>query len=583
MKKNVISLVMFLCALSISAGNRLFQDFEGTLGTGDFTGGGVVTVSVVDDTTSATGNKVGNIDMTGNNEGHAIRLKFPEMINSAEYAGIKFKVYSNGGFHFIFGLRNSQTSTGVQDWNSDKPYAGVGWSEITYNFNTTLSTGNYDYLEILPAAYLQKGAFSFYIDDVALVKKFTGVIQDFEGYVTTGSGSGKDFQGWGLVAASVDSDPVNAGNKVGAFDFSAGQTLGTTGFRLKFSEKISSENYIGIRFKVYSPKTFHFLMKMQDRSGSTTVSQEDWATTPGFTATNEWTIVNYSFASSMQTGEYDHLEMLPASYSTISEPYTFYIDDVELVKKFTGTVQDFEGIITTGSGNDLHSWTPVSASVVEDPVDAKNKVGKIDLNGTTNQGSGVRFKFTEKIDIADYSGLKFKVYSEEKKFNFVFVLYDRSGPTASTVNANVSDWNTKPAVTQLGAWEEITYTLSSALSTGNYNHLDILPATYQNLGAFTFYIDDVRLIKKEASPPTEMNHPSSSAVNIYPAVTSDILNIDIPEAAAVNIYTLTGQLVYQNVLSGSQQISVADFNAKGVLFVQVANAGFSKVQKVIVK
>jgi hypothetical protein len=186
------------------------------------------------------------------------------------------------------------------------------------------------------------------------------------------------------------------------------------------------------------------------------------------------------------------------------------------------------------------------------------------------------FSFQIPISCEAYSGLKFRIKSD-RSFNFVVKMQNVQ------VNPKVSEesWNNPPTYSQVNAWQEITFNFTEAVQAGVFNRISLLPAAYQNKGAFTFYIDDVELIRKDI--PNSLNRVFDKPFSIYPTVVSDVLNIEAPgeEHTLVSIHTLTGQPVYSSRIKGSGQIAAGELGVKGMLFVRLANSRQQAVEKVI--
>ena len=72
-----------------------------------------------------------------------------------------------------------------------------------------------------------------------------------------------------------------------------------------------------------------------------------------------------------------------------------------------------------------------------------------------------------------------------------------------------------------------------------------------------------------------------SALSVYPTLATELVNVIVPEQAKqLEVYSLSGQRVYQAKLSGNTQIDVSGFQA-GTYIVVVRNGNEKWTQKVM--
>ncbi|MCL1938664.1 MAG: cellulase family glycosylhydrolase [Candidatus Azobacteroides sp.] len=148
--------------------------------------------------------------------------------------------------------------------------------------------------------------------------------------------------------------------------------------------------------------------------------------------------------------------------------------------------------------SNYHAWGNVSISSVTAPSGSLGQAGLVNVPAN-NQGDGIYFDLNSNFNKSDFTGIKLKIKGVNASSSFAFAF--KLENTASGVVTQ--DWTTYPRYSGAGSWLDVTIPITG-LQQGSYNRLTFIPAPYENLGAFSFYIDDVTLISNNvnSSSPT---------------------------------------------------------------------------------
>ena len=184
-------------------------------------------------------------------------------------------------------------------------------------------------------------------------------------------------------------------------------------------------------------------------------------------------------------GTYDKIALQVAAND--SKPsFDMYIDNVTFVEAYVPdntrnvTVCNFDNVNTTTG-----AWGGNSITPSINPSGAGN-VGLVSV--PANNVAGITFTTAAKINTSTHNKIKFKDYATQA-FDFKSEKYDDK--TNSAIN---QAFYTTISYTTPNQWQEITLDLST-VTTNLYDRITLLAAAWQNLPAFTFYIDDLTLVK----------------------------------------------------------------------------------------
>ncbi len=170
MKKLLLCFILLISTGHLFSQNKIVCNFNHL--SSNYGSWGNISLSVVNSTDGSLG-KAGLVSVPANNEGDGIYFDLHNTFTKSDYTGIKLRVKSSdmGTFSFVFKLENTLTGIIAQDWTTYPQYSGNGtWQEVILPIEA-FQDGQYNRLTIVPAAYENKPAFSFYIDEIALIGK----------------------------------------------------------------------------------------------------------------------------------------------------------------------------------------------------------------------------------------------------------------------------------------------------------------------------------------------------------------------------------------------------------------------------
>ncbi|MFZ4582380.1 MAG: hypothetical protein ACOYM7_06985 [Paludibacter sp.] len=185
-------------------------------------------------------------------------------------------------------------------------------------------------------------------------------------------------------------------------------------------------------------------------------------------------------------GTYDKIALQVAA-NDAKPSFDLYIDNVTFVEAYVPdytknvTVSNFDNVNTTTGAWGSNSITPVI-----NPSGAGN-VGLVSV--PANNAAGISFTTADKINTATQNKLRFKVYATQA-FDFKCEKFEDKTNTA--VN---QAFYTTISYTTPNQWQELSIDLST-VTTNLYDRIILMASAWQNLPAFTFYIDDLTLVKK---------------------------------------------------------------------------------------
>lgn len=170
MRKLIFNLILLLIAITSSSQNKIVSNFNYL--SSNFDTWGNVSINVLTSTDGSLG-KAGLVSVPANNEGDGIYFNLNNTFTKSNYSGIKIRVKSAniGTFSFVYKLENTSTGTSVSDWETYPKYNANGqWQDVILPLDR-LSDGQFNRISLVPGAYESIPAFSFYIDEIALVNK----------------------------------------------------------------------------------------------------------------------------------------------------------------------------------------------------------------------------------------------------------------------------------------------------------------------------------------------------------------------------------------------------------------------------
>lgn len=170
MKRLILYFVLLLITINGYSQNKIVCNFNYI--SSNYNSWGNVSINVQSSTDGSLG-KTGLISVPANNEGDGVYFNLNNPFTKSVYSGIKLRVKSSnmGTFSFVYKLENTLTGASSSDWETYPKYNANGqWQEVILPMDK-LQDGQFNRITLVPAAYEYKSAFSFYIDEIALVDK----------------------------------------------------------------------------------------------------------------------------------------------------------------------------------------------------------------------------------------------------------------------------------------------------------------------------------------------------------------------------------------------------------------------------
>jgi len=334
----------------------------------------------------------------------------------------------------------------------------------------------------------------------------------------------------GGVATVIDNPQksgINISNKTGRMVKNAGQFWG--GSWIELGGPIDFSTNTTFRMKVYSPRAgAKVLLKVEDKNNAT-VSFEKEALT---TVANTWEELTFDFGG-INKGDAYHKIVLIFEQGTTgdgSANFTFLFDDISLQGGGGGVLKQMDLPVTFDDATvdyGLIGFGGADAStIVADPANSNNKVGKVvksntalSTAGTTITGAG-QAGFSNKIPFKSGSTkIEVRVWSPDAGIKVRLKAEDHTDATKSV--------ETETLTTVANGWQNLVFDFNNhvagtpAINFGyNYNKVSIFFNYGVNgsaAGEKTYYFDDV--IPGAAEPPPPSSIPTipltfeSSTVN----------------------------------------------------------------------
>ena len=119
----------------------------------------------------------------------------------------------------------------------------------------------------------------------------------------------------------------------------------------------------------------------------------------------------------------------------------------------------------------------------------------------------------------------------------------------------------------------------SAVTSNTYSNIVLFAEAWQSKPAFTFYIDDITLLKKGLVSVVDI--ASDSKTSMYYSSLQNTLNIKCDGDGLLELITLTGVVTKSVNIQGNTTLELSGIN-NGVYLVRLKNSGRQDIQKIIV-
>jgi hypothetical protein len=440
-------------------------------------------------------------------------------------AGIKVRLKVEDHTNNTISVETEATTTQVNTWET-----------LTFDFATQVAgtpaldlTKNYDKATIFfnfGVGGAVAGAKTYYFDDLEMVGGTQMTQMDLP---VTFDAANVMYGLLGFAGAedsTIVADPTNAANKVGKVvrsataEVFAGTTLtadGTLGFATRIPFTATAKK---MKARVYSPTAgIKVRLKVEDHTNPT-ISVETEATT---TAVNTWETLTFDFATQAAgtaaldlTKNYDKATIFFNFGVTgaVAGVKTYYFDDVEMA---ASALAQMDLPVTFDAANVAYGLLGFAgaedSTIVADPTNAANKVGKVVRSATAEVFAGTTLTadgtlgFATRIPFAATAKrMKARVYSPTAGIKVRLKVEDHTNPTISV--------ETEATTTAVNTWETLTFDFATQAAgtaaldlTKTYDKATIFfnfGVTGAVAGVKTYYFDDVEMA---ASALAQMDLP----------------------------------------------------------------------------
>lgn len=323
-------------------------------------------------------------------------------------------------------------------------------------------------------------------------------------------------------------------------------------------------NYQFLKLSVKSAQTnYRFVPALMTSSWS---ESADWNATYKYTGAGVWQDVYISLGGMTPgiAGTYDKIALKVAAYD--SKPtFDLYVDNVTLVEKYVPDnntdiiVCNFDNVISP-----MSSWGGNSIFITTNPNGAGN-VGVVSV--PANNDGGITLTSALKINTTTHDRISFKVYANQAFTINYEKLEDNSN---SSVNTALDQY---PAYTTPNQWQEMVLDVSGRTSN-IYDKIVLFAEAWQGKPAFTFYIDEVMLVKKVVS-----SLDKNVVVNFGVSYAAGFVNIKTDRSAVIEILSISGVVVKRAMITGDTSINVSDLNNGIYLIRNLTDGNVTKVLK----
>jgi len=462
---------------------------------------------------------------------------------------VSFRVPENLDFTITKDISNNyrvQVSATALYETAFRVYFGDVPNEIPVTFNegdvvshTYGATGNYN---IKVVALSGGAATAELVKPVSIVDPVLLPLT-FESLSTT-----FNFIGFDGGAVTVINNPnpggINTSARVGRMVKNPGQPWGgaviTLGAPIDFST-----NRI-FRMKVWSPRIgAKVLLKVENPSDGSQFFEKE----VGTTVANSWEDLVFDFTGINTANVYQNLVLIfeLGTMGDGSPNFTFLFDDIRLVSSLPTTLLNLPVTFDDAAVNyTLTDFGGAASTIVNDPVNAGNKVGRTDkANGAqTWAGTTVGTGFLAAVPLAaGNTRMSVRVYAPAAGIPVRLKLEDRANSTRSV--------ETEAVTTVANAWETLVFDFANH-ATGtpaiNFSYTYNMASIFFDFGTAgsgkIFYWDDLKL----AAAPTTLALPIDfeSATLAYSFVDFDGGNatvINNPHPGGINTSSKVGRMI----------------------------------------
>ncbi len=407
---------------------------------------------------------------------------------------------------------------------------------------------------------------------------------------------------FGGNASSIVTDPTDANNlvgkaiKTGNAELWAGTTIGGSG--LAKAIPFSSAN-TKMSVRVWSPTADTPIRLKVENAANGAISVEAEVKT---TKASTWETLEFNF-SNQAPGT---AALNPANtYNKVSVFFnfgttgaaagekTYYWDDIKFVagggssKAQVDLPISFQDTATVDYK--LTDFGGNASSIVPDPTDANNLVGKAIKTGNAELWAGTTIGGSGLAKAIPFSSantkMSVRVWSPTADTPIRLKVENAANPTISV--------ETEAKTTKAGAWETLEFNFSNqapgtaALNLANtYNKVSIFfnfGTTGAAAGEKTYYWDDIKLLTLVGVETVEA---AVAGIKIYPNPASDFCTIEFPEflnkPASLSVIDASGRVVNTLTLTQQNQVLNLQQYSKGMYFLKIEKDAVHYYQKLLI-
>ena len=128
-------------------------------------------------------------------------------------------------------------------------------------------------------------------------------------------------------------------------------------------------------------------------------------------------------------------------------------------------------------------------------------------------------------------------------------------------------------------WQELSMDIST-ITSNTYDKIVLFPEAWQSKPAFTFYIDDIILVKKDIAAVNDVNSGVKSS--IFYSSAQNNLSVKCNGTGLVELITVTGVVIKSVNIHEDSVIELSGIT-NGVYFVRLKNSEGQDIQKILVR
>jgi hypothetical protein len=495
----------------------------GTFTWTDFSGGETTVIDNPQKTGINVSNKVSKtIKKAGDPWGGSwIGLTTP--IDFSSMKTMRMKVYSpRVGAKVTLKVENGANGAINLEINANTTVANE-WEDLSFNFNAILLPNTYDRVVVIfDNGTVGNGSanFTFLFDDIRQEAAGSGALTlptlpvNFES--ATVDYAFTNFDGGGTtVVANTQKSGINTSDTVARLVKSAGQPW--AGSFLTMAGAIDFTTNKTFKVKVFSPRANAKLLLKVEGAGAPFEREVT------MTKANEWEELTFDYSAVSTVIQYNKLVFIfdLGTMGDGSANFTFLFDDIRLEAAGGGGLTQMKLPVTFDDATvnyGLIGFGGADAStIVADPTNAANKVGKVIKSATAELWAGTTITalggggFSEKIPfVVGSTFMNVRVWSPDAGIKVRVKVEDSGDPTKSV--------ETEATTTVAGGWQTLVFdfTVPTVPATApinyafNYNKASIFfnfGVTGAAAGEKTYYFDDVAFGLPPTPPLTQMNLP----------------------------------------------------------------------------